>query len=268
MARNGPPMKQTWFLLPVLASASLLAVTSAQAQLDAFSVGYNLHPYGGQAAAPPDATDGFTDPNVNLSNTRLGSGYNALGQPQNDPSAYGVYPGVNNVYGTTPAQAFGYNEYLSFTLTPAAGQTVSLGQLQFGVSLPDQPGAPALEYSTNGTAFTEMDPTSTTGDGTSGTNASGGGSTMQGTFDLSAVAALQNLASGTTVTFDLLLYCPTYYAPFQGGVYDDSKHDANGLDIEVDGTAIPTPAPEPSTWAMMAAGAGLLLMVQRKRRTA
>jgi PEP-CTERM motif len=180
--------------------------------------------------------------------------------PQNDASGYGVSPS-NNVYGTSAAQAFGYDEYLSFTLTPAAGQVVSLSQLQFGVSLPDEAAAPALEYSTNGTTFTEMDPTSTEGTGVS----NGHQGAAEGIFNFSSVPALQGLTSETTVTFDLLLNSPSSNAGFQDGVFDDSYHDSHGLDIEVDGTA--AAAPEPSTYALMFAGLGFVLVLVRNRRS-
>ena len=255
-------LKSPWFLLSVASVAFSLATTSARAT-DDFAIGYDLDSNGGHAAVAP--ASGFTDPNVTLSDTSL-SGFSAetpaSNTPQNDASGYGVYPS-NNVYGSSAAQAFGYNEYLSFTLTPAAGQVVSLSQLQFGVSLPDEAAAPALEYSTNGTSFTEMNPTST-GGGSGASNGHAGAA--QGTFDLSTVAALQGLTSGTTVTFDLLLYSTSGNAPFQDGVYDDEYYNSNGLDIEVDGTATAKPIPEPSTYALLGVAALALLFASRRAK--
>ena len=85
-----------------------------------------------------------------------------------------------------------------------------------------------------------------------------------GTYGLGTLGIL---TSADTLTTRLFLLTPSN-STFEGASYSNSL-DANGLDVEIDGMTVPAVAagaPEPSSWAMMAAVEGLLLGVKRLRR--
>jgi PEP-CTERM motif len=150
---------------------------------------------------------------------------------------------------TTEAAAVTNNDYLSFTLTPV-GLSYNFTQLQFkvagvsgaatGVTYPE-----GFFVRTNQTGNTDIST------GTISTTRTADGAFQLVTVNLSSVASLQNVATAT----EFRIY---FYNPDGLNISTGDRVDK----ILLEGVAVP----EPSTWAMLIAGAGLLGATQRLRR--
>ena len=254
-------MKKTLLPLSLVAAASLCAASSSNAQM--LQVGYSFAGVGGNTAVAPV----FTDPNATLSDITRGPGFsNADG---NYGGGFGVVPTgpsyAQSVSGATNgANQVAAGAYVKFTLTPTAGESLSLTNLEFGIGIQNgsqpNPILTGFSYSTDGTNFTTLTPA------TGGSGAGGGQATdpVDATYDLASEADLQNLTQ--TATFRLFLLVQNFNSHnYESGAFRDTTN-ANGLDVEVDGTA--AAAPEPSTWAMITVGTALLAFGVARRRHA
>jgi hypothetical protein len=145
-------------------------------------------------------------------------------------------------------------DYFQFTLSPTAGNTLSLSSIivrtNGTASYAASPGVMhQFAYSLDGTNFTLIGaPVTVVGVGN------------QSVFDLSGVAALQGVTADTTVTL-------RYYASGQTttggwGFFSNAPGDA-GLAVYGSGVT-PVMIPEPGTYMLL--GIGALLCVQRFRR--
>ena len=255
-------MKKTLFLFPTLALAATLAAASAQAQT--FTIGYNFSGENGVNGASYAAT--ATTSSVTLGAATRGSGFGTL-DPNGAYSAYYANGGVGlslaraNTFYATTTDAESDGEYLTFTLTPI--NSVSLSQLIFGAGIQNGGAYTGLAYSLDGgSTFSEVTGTQST---TNGANLS----PAVGTYSLTGIAGLQDIAANQNVIFHLY-DLTTRGAGYEVGNFDQSG--TNTLDVEVDGAVVPAstpaPTPEPGTWVMMIGGVGLLAVVQRARRRA
>jgi hypothetical protein len=163
-----------------LFAAAALSVLSISAAAHAEVVaGYDFTGYTGNE---PAGTVTAFDPNVTVSDAVRGAGFESPGTLAGDPrdvNAIGVYPLDTNVYYDTVDDNTSASEYLTFSLTPTAGSSMSLTQLVFtgdiqngAGTIPDSLG---MSYSTDG-----MDFTTAAGTITGGTGAQG--SALIGTF--------------------------------------------------------------------------------------
>ena len=170
------------------------------------------------------------NPNISSSGFIRGTGVSQSGS-----AVAGGWGGTNWV-ATTEAAAITASTYFTFTLRPAAGTTMSLASLNpFSYRRSGTgPTSGALQYSTDGSSFTDI--------ATYGyTSTSSSGATLAST-SLGAVAALQNVPDSTTITFRVV----NWGASGAGGtwyVYDVGGSTSN--DFAINGTI--TPVPEPAT---------------------
>jgi hypothetical protein len=154
--------------------------------------------YGDTGVETADAA-AYQAANVVVSSISRGSGLSP--NNQGFPGAFGnsicSIP-VGNIYSTTAAQAMAANQYYQFTISPAAGQNLSLSSLGFSAwcQNPQSTFAASLAYSINGTTFTTVPLTGSLATATWNAPAS-----VSAT--LSTIAALQNTAQ--TVTFRICL---------------------------------------------------------------
>ena len=277
-------MNKLLLCAPVLAGAAVMSLPSAVAQMlvapDDFNLGYTFNSSNSDTPNPAAPSSLFTDPNASLGNLTRAAGFhqgnNGAGGNGN---GFSVAPsGLNgqNSYGSTVAQDTAIQFYVTFTLTPspvAPNNIVSLTNLTFGggfqngdyiagpnnttIIIPNTTTV-GLSYSTDGGMdFTTINPATTTFLG----NASGDvGDGTVSSFSLGSQPGLANVTS--PVIFRLFVLSTLAHG------YEDADYinrtSANGLDIEVDGYAVPEPAT--SAWTMMAVGSGLLLGAQRLRR--
>src|SRR5262249_30280093 len=125
-------------------------------------------------------------------------------------------------------QAINGNKFVSFTITPNPGYTLSITNIsKFYVSKSATgPASGELQYSTNGTTFVDI---TSLAYGVQGTAIS---AASIGTFDLSGIPALQNLNSNTTATIRIVNWGGTSFA----GTWYIGNGNASGADFEIQGS--------------------------------
>ena len=170
-----------------------------------------------------------TDSNPNLAIAGLTKGPGVGGT-----STANVWGG-NSWNTSSEAQAISSNKFVTFTITPSPGYTVSITNIsRFYVSKSGTgPASGELQYSTNGTTFTDVTPLAY---GVQGTAIS---AQSIGTFDLSGVAALQNLDSNITATIRIVNWGATSSA----GTWYIGNGNASGSDFEIQGTFVSSGVP-------------------------
>lgn len=150
----------------------------------------------------------------------------------------------------TRANATTNGKFISFSLTVASGYTMSLETIDPIRYQRDGngPTSGALEYAVGSGAFATVSPAIaySTGQGQS-----------VSAISLSGIAALQNLAEGTTVTFRLINWGGTNQN--DGGRWAFNNGIANGNDLAINGTIVPAPG----AIALLGA-AGLVGSVRRR----
>jgi hypothetical protein len=147
---------------------------------------------------------------------------------------------------TTQAGAVTNNDYLSFTFTPNAGVTYNFTTLQFKLAtVSNNPCPEGIFVRSSLTGTTDLT------SGTITTVRKADGAFQLFSIDLTGVSALQNVATATE--FRLYFYNPDGVTSTTGDRIDKVQLQA-------------VLVPEPSTWAMIALGATLLVGVQRCRR--
>lgn len=185
-----------------------------------------------------------TELNSSASSFANGSGFNTSTYYTSSPSSTlnPSLPTVSTITdGTSATTAKTANDYYEFTLTPNAGYNASLTDLKLDFASYGSGGSRSFAV------FSSIDSFATS----IGTANASGTSFATTTISLSA-ASFQNLTSAVT---------------FRIYIWDDQNNSGKGslLDnVILDGTL--AAVPEPSTWAMMGLGAGLLGAVQRFRQ--
>jgi len=180
--------------------------------------------------APTSTDSGVTVSNLSTVSTTSGAG---SGFVTNDT------PGTTSGSPTYSQTGFDGGGYFTFTVTPNAGQTLSLSQFDFFQRL-GSTGANrtyTVEYAVNGGALVQV--------------SSGNASTLaytQRQSPLSGEAALQNLTSSDTVEFRI----------------NGSLIGADATTFRIDDLVLTGVVPEPSTLSLLAL-AGACLVGRRRR---
>jgi hypothetical protein len=181
-----------------------------------------------------------------------------LGGPSFSSGGSFAFKPIDHYYNDSQADKEAKGEYVLFSVTPEAGHTLSLSQIVFGVNM--QSGTanefPELSVSSDGTNFTVVAASSTTGPGSNAYS-----SVNVGTFDLSGLANLQNTSS--TITFHLFDSTPTsdghgYQTGSIVALGRQTQNDALTLSGAVGGGAVP----EPASLGLLALG-GLVMLRRR-----
>jgi hypothetical protein len=164
--------------------------------------------------------------------TRLASGTLSRGAGIS-PSALSDSFNSTNYSGTTLANAVSTNQYLQFNVTPLVGTKVSLATLNVNFrTTAKAPDTCQWQYSLDGFATAGVNigsPFTVTGTGTNGV--------AMTPIDLSAIAALQNIFGGTTITIRLYAYNATQTS----GLFAIGRLPGNDLAISGLTAAAPTP---------------------------
>jgi hypothetical protein len=158
----------------------------------------NVTPDWGPSPAPPTVTGS----GVTVVGLTRGSGITIANTAASAAwGGNGFHDGVLQTSQTANG-AITLGNYFTFTITPTAGNTLSLSGIgAYNVRRSSSgPTQFKWQYSLDGTSFTDIG-----GDITTGTNVAQAGNT-QPAITLSGISALQNVPSGTTVTFRIVMW--------------------------------------------------------------
>ena len=210
------------FLLFLVISLVTMTQLSAQTILSS----YDFNPITNTQSFGPSPYAGTATSNVTAGGLTRGSGVLTTGTP----AARG-WGGVN-WQATTGANAVTANQFYTFTVKANAGFKISIDSLRFPYRRSASgPASGMLDYSLNGTTFTNI--------GTlSFTNTTSGGATLK--IDLSAVTALKNVASSSTITFRVAGYGGTASA---GTFYCFDVMNSTAPDLCVVGSVVASSGP-------------------------
>ncbi|WP_203256475.1 T9SS type A sorting domain-containing protein [Hyunsoonleella ulvae] len=154
------------------------------------------------------------DLNLNMSTLRRGSGINPSSLARSFSSS-------SYTAGGTITDAITNNEYIEFDISAAPTYQVSLSTLDVNFRRSNQgPTTFLWTYSTDGSSFTNLGSQITY-------TVNGGGGTAQTQIDLSSVTDIQNVPSGTTITFRLY----AWGAVSGSGTFAIGRLDGNELSI-------------------------------------
>jgi 2',3'-cyclic-nucleotide 2'-phosphodiesterase (5'-nucleotidase family) len=237
----------------VIALSSILCLAAAEQPSHAATLaGWDMN--GLTAAAngwgPSPMTPTVSDPNLTIGGLSRGAGVGTSGTPA------GRAWGGNNWLDTSVAAAVASNRYATFTVLPNAGYKVSFSQItQFNYRR--SAGGPAtgeLQYQVGTGTFTPVASLSYSN------STSGGAAISPLPIDLSGIAALQNISSGTTVTFRIV----NYGGATNGTWYIFDVGPSAGVnDLEIQGTVTSVgPTPTKIGVETMANGSGTLVPAQ------
>jgi hypothetical protein len=229
---------------------------------------------GAEVYVAPNTNDGSDYNSSLLSASNLTRGLNYGNQLQNSgppnytgyfsQNSFGIQP-VNNVFGTTVSGSISTNNYIQFEVTGLGG-SLSLSGVDFGGGSQGNAAGSNLgfAYSTDGglTFSTAGIPGGDNGipiaDYVSGAGDSG--HPYVANVDLSSIAALQNVTGPIFLDFFTLGVGAYQTANFTSN-WSGTAADLD--DITLLGSFAATP--EPSAWAMMLGGMGLLIFWQTRR---
>ena len=221
---------KSYFNTLIITSVALAgSLTAARVCAQTVLAGWDVS--GLTASGPSPWAPTTSSPNVTVGGLTKGSGITNTATA----NVWGANSWTNAGMADSKTQAIDGNKFVTFTITPNAGYTVSVTNIsKFFVSKSATgPASGELQYSTDGTTFTDITPLAY---GTQGTAIS---AANIGTFDLSGVAPLQNLSSNTTVTFRIVNWGASTFA----GTWYLGNGNASGSDFEVSGTVISSGVP-------------------------
>jgi hypothetical protein len=190
----------------------------------------NVSPDWGPSPAPPTTTSS----GVTVVGLTRGSGVTTLNAGAGTAwGGNGFFDGVAAA-SQTPEGAVTLGNYFTFTMTATGGNTMSLSEIgAYNIRKSSTgPGAFKWQYSLDGTSFTDIGGTITTG-----SNGAVAGN-PQSAIALNSITDLQNIPSGTTVTFRIVAWnCGN-----QGGNFYFNSGSTNPS-LTITGTLGSTPLP-------------------------
>lgn len=186
-------------LLAPLCAAILPALLAASANAQVTIAGWDFSGYTGGGASPQSPTT--NNANVSVTGLTRGSALGTSGSPAGN--AWGTSVSVTNLSSATAAVAS--NSFATFAVKANSGFTLSLSNIAaYNVRRSGTgPTTGQWQYSTNGTAFTDIGTPITWG---TTTTSSGNAQTA---INLSGISALQSLPSSVTVTFRVVVWGAT-----------------------------------------------------------
>ncbi len=238
-------------LTACLPFAALEAAVIASWDLDNTTNG-GLLPGGTNNFGPSPFIATTTASNVTVGGLTRGSGIGTTGS-----GALSGWGGNNfDTAAANLAAAIANNEFATFTFTPAVGYLLSFDDIAaYNIRRSGTgPTTGRWQYSVNGTDFFSIGVSDITWGAT--TSATGNN---QAFIDLSGISALQNVGSGTTVTFRLA----TWGATNTGGTWYLNGASTNDA-LTLNGSVVPVP--EPTGLALGGVGLVALAGIARVRR--
>jgi len=174
--------------LPALISACIIALISTKAGAQT-QAGWDVNGQSGYGTSPLSASS--TGPNVTVGGLTRGSGVATTGT-----AASNAWGGANWT-SANEAAAIAANKYATFTIKANAGYKASVDSIKFAYRR-SSTGATTgeLQYSLDGTTFTDLAALSYPSTSTSGAT--------HATIALQSIAALHNVNSCTTITFRIV----------------------------------------------------------------
>lgn len=198
-------------------------------------------PGGANNFGPSPLTPTSSDPNVTVVGLTRGSGISSTGTGASKGWGGTGFVTANN----TQALALTGNQIVTFTITANAGYNVSLSGIPiYNIRRSGTgPTTGIWQYKVGAGSFTDIGTAITWG----GTTSSAGND--QSPIDLSVIGALQNVSSGTTITFRLILWGSTG----TGGTWYINDQVSGARDLIVNGTTTPAATPTFSFGGSLAA---------------
>lgn len=217
---------------------ALISTTLLNAQL---VVGWEMAglPGGSNNFGPSPYTPAQVATGVTIGGLTRGSGVTSSGTGAGNAwGGNGWFEGSNNF-----ADAISNNNFVTFSITPNAGSTLSLSSISaYNIRRSSSgPTSGQWQYRIGAGAFVNIGTAITWG-----ANTTGGGNS-QAAITLSSIPALQNVASGTLITFRIVNYAST--SSF-GTWYINSPSSPTGNDLVVNGTVSTLSVPTVSTTAI------------------
>lgn len=204
----------------VALAAALLTTVRASAQT--VLAGWDVNGLTGSGPTSYAAT--AANPNLIVGGLTKGAGITNT----TTANVWGANGWTNTGVADSEANSIIGNKFITFTMQARPGYTLSMTSIsKFYVSKSGTgPASGALQYSLDGTTFTDITPLTYGAQGTAISASS------IGTVDLSGVAALQNLTSSTTVTMRIVNWGATGFA----GTWYIGNGNTSGSDLEFQGT--------------------------------
>ena len=236
-----------------LAAFGLVSQSSQAAIIE----GFDFAPLAGGAGNFGPATYASTTSDANVTTIGLSRGNTILSTGSGAAHAYG-----SNNFSITAANktdAITASNFFTFGVTVNAGYTLSLSDIgAFNVRRSSSgPSTGVLQYSLNGSSFTDIGSPATFGAVTTSAG------NPQTAITLSGISDLQGIAEGTTVTFREVVYGATSTG---GTFYFNDPLNTSATDFSLNGVTTPvTGTPEPASLSLL--GLGGLAMVARRRRS-
>lgn len=183
-------------VLHFIKCSALLVVLASQAIAQTTIAGFEVN--GLSNYGPPSLAASTTGPNITVGDLSRGSGLTTTNPSGAAANAFGATGWDGN---TSVSAAVAAGDFFFFTVTPSQA-AISFATFQFNYRRSGTgPAAGQLQYSTNGSTFVDV-----ASGAYSYSSASSGGSVST---VLTGETALQNVASGTTVTFRIINYNAT-----------------------------------------------------------
>jgi hypothetical protein len=249
-------MNRKSFLAPAVTMALLACHSASQA---AVLLAYDF--------TISDLNPSFQASNVtggtfNLQNAQTGISWNGtIGDNSGAPSGFGFSTTTGNVgatnallQNTSRNNAIDANDYISFTITPTAGYTLSLDVISFKAATRDATAGPANKFAllSTQTGFTTA-ATSLLAGTVGSLNTTNTGTYFSFSVDVSEVSSFQNLT--TTTEFRIYIW---------GGGSSPSNSRVNYDNFGVTGSTELIIVPEPSMLTLSCVAFGALLIRRRR----
>ncbi|MDR3458409.1 MAG: fibronectin type III domain-containing protein [Verrucomicrobiae bacterium] len=229
-AKTEAPLKCGWRRLVVMAGAVLLVLTGS-ASWAAQIVKWDFSTYTLGSQTSPQA-ETAKNPNVTIVGLTKGTGMTLVTTAKEwGQSGF-------STSSTTEAAAITANNFATFSITAVSGYTTSVsGIAAYNIRRSSTgPTTGIWQYQIGAGSFVDIGSAITYGTVTSGTG------NPQAAIDLSGISDLQNVASGTTITFRVV----SWGATGTSGTWGFNDQTSGTSDLIVNGAVVPPAPPAPT----------------------
>lgn len=212
------------FLKPAVMAVAIAVSCFCSGRVSAQTVLAGWDVSGLTASGSSPYTPTASNPNLTIVGLTKGAGITNT----TTANVWGANSWTNVGVADSESQAITGNKFVTFTLKPNPGYNASVTTISkfYVTKSATGPGSGVLQWSTNGSTFTDV---TTLAYGVQGVAIS---AASIGTVDLSSVPALQNVSSNITVTLRIVNWGATGFA----GTWYLGNGNTSGSDLEIQGT--------------------------------